>query len=163
MIMGLRGWLPAGLLALSLAALGGCSLEPQPLRVGLDECARCRMTVSEAQFAGQLLTRRGRVLTFDSVECLAGYVNEGTVPADDLHSLWVMDFNDPEQWIPAERAVYVQGDGIRSPMGLGLTAHLDAGAAAAFQRESGGEVMTWDQVRAFVERSWGEGGAPHAH
>jgi copper chaperone NosL len=163
MTMRLRRAVGAALLAIPVLAAAGCSLEPQPLRVGLDECARCRMTLSEAQFAGQLLTRRGRVLTFDSVECLAGYVNEGTVPVDDLHSLWVMDFNDPEHWIPAERAVYLQGDGIRSPMGLGLTAHVDAAAAAALQRESGGEIVDWDGVRAFVERSWAEGGAPHVH
>lgn len=150
-------WLPAA------AALAACTVAPQPLRLGLDECERCRMTVSDARFAGQLLTRQGRSFTFDSVECLAGYLNEGRIAEEVLHSAWVMDFSRPDRWLRAEEAVFVLGGELRSPMGVGLTAHHDREAAAAFQRLNGGDLLDWDGVRTHVARVWAVQGAPHVH
>jgi copper chaperone NosL len=143
--------------------LVGCSIEPQPIQLGAEECSHCRMVISERQFAGQALNTKGRAFSFDAIECLAEWVRAGeTVPAADLHSLWVSDFTAPETWLRAEDAVFLHSDQVRSPMGMGLSAHGSQEAARRYQAELGGEILTWTGVLELVERHGSHGHHHHA-
>jgi nitrous oxidase accessory protein len=141
------------LLALLLSA---CDAGPQPIRIGEDRCAFCVMGIAEATFASELVTRRGRVHTFDSIECLAAYV-ETRLEEGDLRSAWVTDYREPPRLIEATTAAYLRGDAVRSPMGLGLAAFASAAARDSVLRDSGGDAMDWDGVRALVRRTWPSG------
>ena len=148
------------LVAAALAAvLAGCEPGPQPIRVGEDRCAFCLMGIAEAPFAGELVTRRGRIHTFDSVECLAAYVN-GRVEESEIASAWVTDFTSSPALIDATAAAYLRSDGVRSPMGLGLAAFASTAARDSVQRELGGDVLDWQGVRAAVREAWPDG-TPH--
>src|SRR5690606_35879538 len=57
-------------LALAPAA---CGVRPAHVHLGADECAHCRMVITDRRFAAQLLTDRGRSYLFDSIECLAAF------------------------------------------------------------------------------------------
>jgi len=147
--------------ALAALLLAACSVEPQPIHLGSEECSHCRMVISDRQFTAQALTAKGRAFKFDAIECLAGWVRgDDAVPAADLHSLWVADFADPEAWLPAEGAVFLKSPDVRSPMGAGLTAHASAEAARRVQADVGGEILTWSEVVALAER---QGGHDHHH
>ena len=65
------------LLAVLLVAClaSACGSGPRPLVVGEDSCRYCRMTIDDPRFGAMVLTERGRIETFDSIECLAGYVS----------------------------------------------------------------------------------------
>lgn len=147
----------AVLLVLALAA---CEAGPREIHAGAEECAHCRMLVSETRFASQLLTDRGRGLVFDSIECMAEFLDE----EEDLRvrSLWVTDFERPGTWLPVDEAVFLQSQHLRSPMGLGLSAYADETAASRALREHGGELLDWAGVRALVEVSPVRGGG-HGH
>jgi copper chaperone NosL len=147
--------------AVVAALVTACSIEPQPIHLGSEECSHCRMVISDRQFASQALTTKGRAFSFDAIECMAHWVRAGAaVPAADLHSLWVSDFSDSESWIRAEDAVFLHSGQIRSPMGVGLSAHASAEAARRYQAELGGEILAWAQVLEVVE--W-QGGHEHHH
>jgi copper chaperone NosL len=134
-------------LALTLAAaLGACAIEPQPVHLGSEECAHCRMVITEPQFAAQALNSKGKAFKFDAVECLASWVLSGEVSGSDLHSLWVADHEEPSSWLRVEEASFLRSDAVHSPMGMGLIALRDTTAAGEQQAMRGGEVLRWEQV-----------------
>ena len=117
---------------------------PRALALGIDECAQCRMMITDARFGGEVVTRTGRVMTFDALECLAAYVAQ-TDPRS-VHAIWVSDFEHPGTWLPAERAMYVAGASIGSPMGRALLAVAPAVSSGDAMRRYGGRAQVWDDV-----------------
>ena len=74
----------AGLAAAAafLVMIGACAqAQPEPIALGKDACDQCRMTISDARFGGEAITTKGRILRFDSVECLAAWSRSGDLAA----------------------------------------------------------------------------------
>ena len=96
--------------------------------------------------------------TFDSIECVAGYVLG--VDAARLRGVWVTDYHRPGTFVAADSATYWQVDGA-SPMGRGLVATAGDVAPAGAVRAP----MTWASVVALVARGQptAAGGSTHAH
>lgn len=144
----------AGALAApTLGALAACAAtEPRPIAYGHDECAYCRMIVTDSRFAGALVTAKGRTLAFDSVECLASYCTQESAARgrNAAQSLWVSDYDHPGHLIPARRARFVRVNGPDNSMGKGVVAfRSDADA----QRVAEGSATSgWDEVLALVAR-----------
>jgi hypothetical protein len=114
----IRNWVLAVVAA--AVVLAACSIEPQPIHLGSEECSHCRMIITDREFAAQALNTKGRAFSFDAIECLAEWVRAGeAVPAAELHSLWVSDFGDSENWIAAEDAgLYRDALGVAPPAGV---------------------------------------------
>jgi copper chaperone NosL len=117
--------------------LGACAAPgPRPIAYDRDVCAFCSMTVSDPRYGAELITVKGKVHTFDSIECLASYYLTSRATT---RSLWVTDAG---RLVPAERARFrraapdAEGN---SPMGLGLSA-------------AAGGTLGWADVLAMVER-----------
>lgn len=137
----------------AFGALAACTAsEPRPISYGHDECAYCRMVVSDSRFAAALLTTKGRTLAFDSVECLAGYYAQESAGrrGDAVRSLWVSDYDHPGHLIPARRARFVRLAGPGSPMGKGLVAFRSD--ADARRMAEGAPTLGWDEVLTLVGR-----------
>ncbi len=126
---------------------------PQPIQYGSDECAYCRMIVTDAEFASQVLNNQGRSFKFDSIECMAAYDITNQDP-ENIHSRWVPDFHDRDEWLEAESAVYLHSETLRSPMGLFLSSYADRQTAEEMKEEYGGEVIDYDAVINLVEQEW---------
>jgi len=133
----------------TLAGVVACADKgPRAIAYGRDECAWCRMTVSDARFGAVLLTATGRQEVFDSVECLAAAtlaLDPSEQPRVMMRS-WVTDWLHPRALVQAPSARYLQNAGPGSPMGKGLQAFSSLANAEAEQRRSGGLLMSWDEV-----------------
>lgn len=158
------------LLAAALQAASGCAPGPRPIAVGEDACEACHMVIADGRFATELVTSTGKVYTFDSVECLAAfYLEEGR--SDDARarrdagSLWVTAFNGGPELVSIGEVFFLRSDNIQSPMGMSLAAFRSEGEGGmtpgAAVNAFGGEVLTWDEVLAYVEASGGHGGMGH--
>lgn len=141
---------PGALFAvLSLVALPGCGASggrPGPIAYGRQVCDHCHMTIAQPQYAAQLVTRTGKVYTFDEAGCLALFYREGTVDPSAVAGLWVNDFFQPDRRLPADSAVYVRSEHLHTPMGSGLAAVAPGAEADSLGRLTGGEVLTWEEV-----------------
>lgn len=136
--------------AVALGTMACAAAEPREIHFGVDECAYCRMVVSDERHAAQLVGPTGKVLVFDSVECLAGYVLEHHAD-EPPRSMWVTDFAHPGTLVSAEEARYIRGGPQRSPMGLGLVAFAPGSAPAELARAHGGEQVDWRAVLGIVK------------
>ncbi|HEX6133547.1 MAG TPA: nitrous oxide reductase accessory protein NosL [Longimicrobiales bacterium] len=141
----------AAIAALALAvSFAACAPGPEPIAYGEDVCAHCRMVIADERYGAELVTTKGRVLKFDSIECLADYVLR-EMDSTDIHSLWVTGFRNPGELIRIEDAIFLHSPALRSPMGADLTAFDAADTnAAAVVSEFGGEVLDWDGVLQLI-------------
>jgi copper chaperone NosL len=107
------------------------------------------MTIDDPRFGAMVLTARGRLETFDSIECLAGYVSSQSADSAP-RAIWVVDVEHPSRWLDVSHARFLYGSTWHSPMGRRLAA-LDAAAdVEAVRRRLGGELLSWPEVLTLV-------------
>ena len=140
-----------GLFTLLLVA---CEPEVKAINYGQDGCSYCRMTIVEEHYGTELLTAKGKAYMFDSIECLAAFVIKDEVESQKIHGLYFTDFEDAGNLYPLREMIFVQAKKLKSPMGLNLSAYRDQKTADDVALLYFGEVMSWDQVKNFVETSW---------
>ena len=124
-------------------AFWACSIEPEPLIYGKDQCHSCKMTLMDKKFGAELVTTKGKVYKFDDINCLFNFYNEGSVNKEDFRLKLVVDFSRPEKLIDAEKAVYLKSGEIKSPM---------ASQVAAFETTQTNLAAEWNAT----EYEWGE-------
>lgn len=132
------------LLILTLT-FSSCTPEPEPIQYGFDSCAHCKMTITDARYGAEAVTKKGKVYKFDSIECMAGYLQEQNMEEDILHKL-VTDFEQPERLIAVESAAILHSEALPSPMGMFLTAFGAQDRAQHFQQERGGQLLNWQEI-----------------
>jgi copper chaperone NosL len=131
-------------LLLCLFLLYGCqsSSGPEAVLYGEDACHECKMTISDPRFGGELRTRTGKVLKFDSLDCMIPFLR---THREEIAESWVVDSFRPNTLISASSATYIRVSGLHSPMGLGVLSSRDPAALA----QSGGDtsLLNWEQVQ----------------
>jgi copper chaperone NosL len=135
-------------IAVVLALSAGCaSGRPATIAYGEDTCTRCHMLISDRRFGAVIVTRQGRSLEFDSIECLRAYYAQPGVAAN-VASMWVADFANPGAVIAADRATYVDVGARRSPMGTthGWAAVTSAAAARAVSGDAVAPTHAWSEL-----------------
>ena len=110
---------------------------PQPIAIGLDECAWCRMLIDEERLAAQFVAADGRASSFGEAGCLLAWLaaNPGAAGRAYVRTL------DGGNWRPAGEAHYATG-AMRTPMRFDVTAY-----AAPVTRGKGRATETWDELR----------------
>lgn len=136
-----------------LLFLVACTPEPRALRYGHDTCERCRMGLVDARFGTELVTTTGKVYAFDSIECMAAYVNEGSLDDAMIHSLWVTDFDQPDHLLSVAEATFVYSPSIHSPMGGNLAAFAQAQPSQVALQHGAATILTWPEVLAHVAQN----------
>jgi len=153
---------PLVLLTAVIALAPGCGQKAQPIEYGSDECAFCRMTITDSRYGTEIVTRKSRVYKYDSIECMVRAItSERDFPAADAARSYVTDFDRPGELIDAETASYLRSEELPSPMGMNLTAFARRDAAERQQAERGGDVFDWAGLREYVTGT--QGGHPMEH
>ena len=138
------------LLVIAIVSIVSCQNSPEPIDYGHDDCAFCRMVISDQKFGGELITQKGKVYKFDSIECMVSYYNSTRM--EDVQSLWTIDFSDPSLWIKADGAYYLHSKNLPSPMGMYLSSYVDRGALETMKARMNGDLLNWHEVMSLVEK-----------
>lgn len=109
-------------LTLAVACRSG-GPEPAPLDTRNEQCASCRMAVSDARLASQLVAPGELPRFFDDLGCLADFLKAGRAAAGA--TAFVADHRT-KAWVRADHAVYTRVPGLETPMGSHIIAHADA-------------------------------------
>lgn len=118
------------ILALLFSSCGPNEIRPAEL-FPEDQCASCRMAVSDGAFASQILYDDGSAAKFDDLRCFDNY--RKAHPGEDFVELFVANY-ETKEWIPYGRSVIVQ-TGIETPMGSGRIAVADQAAAKRLKEQ----------------------------
>lgn len=135
----------AALLLLVSISLISCNAnEPKPIKINVDVCDFCKMTISNGNFAAELITEKGRYYKFDDVSCMIKYAKSNkTVP---YKSFFVTNYLNENQLIPVEKGFYLLGGTINAPMGGKVAAFETDENATAYQTKLAAKKATWKDV-----------------
>ncbi len=135
--------------------VSGCGgYKPEEIQYGIDQCDYCKMTIADQSFSSELITQKGKVLKYDSIECLAAADVEFVRNSQEVHSRWVTDFRQPGKFLNANSASIVASDRQKSPMGVGLLAANSEQAAQQLIDEFGGRIVSMNEIRELVKVAW---------
>ena len=134
-----------GLLVLFMGAgFWGCTPKgPGEIHLGQDACDSCRMTISDAKFGGEIRLIKGKLLKFDSIECLLSSAKSNF---DQIRTIYVEDILKPGHLIEAESATFVRSPKIRGPMGTGWIATSHSGQLRSLLNGIPTEEVRWKDV-----------------
>lgn len=133
------------MMLLLVVLFSACSQEPAEMHYGSDECAHCKMMITNPQFASQVVTEKGKALKFDAIECMAVYQQQHS---DELKGakLWVNNYENPGQWLLAPNAQFVKSEVVKSPMGESLLAFPSQEEAEKHLQDKPGKLLNWEEV-----------------
>ncbi|CAM3916412.1 nitrous oxide reductase accessory protein NosL [Flavobacterium cucumis] len=132
------------LLFLSFLMISCGSNEPQPIKLNVDSCEFCKMTISNGKFGAELLTKKGRYYKFDDLSCMLLYAKENTNV--QVQSFFVNDYAKDNTLIPAEQSFYLRGGALNSPMRGNFAAFASDKEQDNFQKQLDAKTLTWQQV-----------------
>ena len=141
MILRLISW------SMLMCLLSSCDVGPKAIQFGIDQCDECKMTISDHRFGGEIVTPKGRVKKFDSVECLIDYVQRNA--DEQLAHIMVVDYSRPKELINAMEAQYLISKKIPSPMGGFLSAYSSFGSKI----EGDDEIHNWTSLNKRKEKA----------
>ena len=130
-------WSAMSLLGLLVLALS-CSVAPQPIEYGSDQCHSCKMRISDPRFGAELVTDKGKVFKYDAIECMVRDVAQN--PSQPYaHILTNQYFRPGELFDVAESHFSISKDR-PSPMGAFLSAYHPTDSLPS------GETFKWDEL-----------------
>ena len=128
------------LLGLALAACSSGPTGPAPLDTRNESCAHCRMRVSDARFAAQLVAPREEPLFFDDLGCLRDWLRNH--PERPRGGVAFAADHRTKEWVRAESATYTEVPGLETPMASHLVAHRDPASRDADPAAAGGRPVS---------------------
>jgi copper chaperone NosL len=113
---------------LALGCLGG-PVRPVAIDRANDQCASCRMIVSDTRFAAQVAAPGEEPRFFDDLRCLHDGLADGR-PLPRGAVIFVTDFRTGA-WVPASGAVFARITSIETPMASHWVAWADEASRRA--------------------------------
>nr|WP_203362809.1 nitrous oxide reductase accessory protein NosL [Bacillus sp. REN10] len=134
--------------------LGACgkqqSYEPVEINPDIDVCDICNMSITETQYATEVILKDGSVETFDDIGCMVEYLNEQD--EKDIGEKYVRDALSGD-WVKLDEATFLYKKDYWTPMAYGVVSFSDQSSAESYMKKEGkGEILTLDEV---MKHDWG--------
>ena len=134
--------------SLLIFGLASCSSGPEPIKLGQESCAFCKMTISDNRYGAEIVTKKGRAYKFDDTHCVMAFMKANTINNDDIKETYLVNFEEPHNFILVQNAFLLKSNELHSPMG-GNTAAFDDKTkmdAANVNIKGQGTVVTWEEM-----------------
>ncbi len=118
--------------ALSIA-IASCGSKVEEIVENEDKCAYCKMVIVDSRFAGEIITKKGKIFKFDDIgKCLVEFYKEHR---DDVKEVYVVDF-ESKKLVRAERAFFLWHPSLKTPMDGKVIAFSERDELEAFVEEN---------------------------
>ena len=134
----------AGLLTF---ALSGCRTDPQPIRIGQDNCDFCKMTISDNRFGAEIITKKSKVYKFDDEHCIVAFLHSKKVEQEQIAGIYFTNFSSPHQLINVENAYFLQSPSFRSPMNGNIAAFSNEDSLEKILPKFYGNKISWEDMQ----------------
>ena len=130
---------------LVLLVLSGCSSgDPRPINYGTDGCHFCKMTIVDKIHGAELITEKGKIYTFDALECMISFIRENEIQPNARYLSNV--YERPEILREVEQLTFLISENLPSPMGGNLTAFDTRETAYKIMKEKEGALYSWEDL-----------------
>ncbi len=139
--------LPLAIFGLLTLSLGGCNTDPQPLRIGQDNCDNCKMTISDNRFGAEIVTKKSKVYKFDDEHCIVAFLNSKKITRQEIAGIYFTDFTSPHQLINVENAFFLQSPNFKSPMNGNIAAFSNEDSLIHILPQFSGNKISWEDMQ----------------
>lgn len=129
-----------------------CARGPEPINFGEDNCAHCSMRIMNPKFGSELITSKGKIYKFDSIECMLA--ETAKYKEGEIASMWVPNFNNDKEFLNLNEAFILRSSKIKSPMALNLLAFKSESELLENENKYGGEEMSVKEAIDYVQSKW---------
>jgi copper chaperone NosL len=116
----------------------------QPIKLNVDTCDFCKMTIADGKFGAEVITQKGRAYKFDDIICLKNYCEENK--DTPVEKYFVHDYLEDNQFIDATKASYIKGGNISSPMNGNIAAFSDETQARLMAEKLQAEIIGKEEI-----------------
>ena len=134
------------LIFLSFSFFSCAKTEVVPIKLNVDTCDFCKMTIADGKYAAEVITEKGRVFKFDDIMCMIQYKKENSNTKMTAH--YVNNYTQDNVLIPVKTAFFLSGGRIQSPMRGGVIAFSSENEAKEFGIKLKAKQVTWEAVIA---------------
>ena len=120
------------------------SKEAQPIKLNVDNCDFCGMSIADGKYAAEVITEKGRAYKFDDISCMMKYCKENS--DTKMGAYFVNDFAQDNVLIPTNAAFFLSGGAIQSPMRGGIIAFSKKADAKEMAIKLEAEPITWKAI-----------------
>lgn len=120
-----------------------CAGGPQPIEVGKDQCKFCKMTIMEENFATEAITAKGKVFTYDDLQCMMKHAN---VQKQEGVKMYGANYYSGKEFLDLSTAILVKSAALKSPMAGNVATVSSAADAQKLIAEKGGEIVQLDNA-----------------
>lgn len=132
-------------LLIATSSVTSCTnIATEPIKLNKDECASCKMSIADANFATELITKKGRVYKFDDAACMAHYLKDN--PTIEVHSCYISNFIAPHNLLATSKIYLISGDEINSPMGGNIAAFENEESAKEYIVKYNASPIKWENI-----------------
>lgn len=132
------------LLSVCLVITSACSIRPDPIHYGEDNCVHCEMTIMDHRYGTEVVTDKGKVYKFDSIECLVEFIQDREKGEEKFSLVLFTPYDQPEKLVNAFDSYVLHSKNLPSPMGMYLSAFENEATAASFKENHGGKIYSWE-------------------
>lgn len=115
-----------------------------PIKLNTDNCDFCKMGISDGRYAAEIITQKGRAYKFDDIACMANFGKEHQEM--QIKAYYVNDYAKENELIRAEKAFFISGGTIKSPMHGNIAAFSNKSEAKAFKAISNANETEWTAI-----------------
>jgi len=130
----------------ALILLNSCNPGPEPIKLGIDNCTYCKMTVTDSRFASEIVTKKGKVFKFDDAHCLLSYLHNGQIQKKEVRDIYFADFSDSHSLVNSSKAIFLQSEALRSPMNGNIVAFTNEEIVKQAMKDFPGKILQLGDV-----------------
>lgn len=137
----------SSILVLSLIfIISSCNPSPETIKLGVDDCHFCKMTISDEKFGAELVTKKGRIYKFDDAICLINYLNTKDVEQSNIRNIYLTNYSGNHQLLNVNTAILLKSNNIRSPMNGNIVAFDAKENLLKAQQVIQGNIINWKDL-----------------
>ncbi len=104
-----------------LVSFSSCSQVVEPIKIGVDNCNFCQMTIMKNTNGSEIITNKGKIYKFDDHGCMRDFIADKKVSVNDISKIY---FNEYESGILMESTLItlVKNEAFRTPMNWNIIA-----------------------------------------
>jgi copper chaperone NosL len=126
--------------------LNSCEAKPEAIVAGKDICYFCKMGITDAKYAGEILTKKGKAFKFDDAHCLLAFIKANMLEAAEIKDIYLADFSDGHSLLKVNDAFLLQSDAIRGPMNGNVIAFKQQDSLQKMAAQLHGSEITWNAL-----------------
>ena len=124
----------------------GCNAAPEAIVTGKDNCYFCKMTITDAKYAGEILTKKGKVYKFDDAHCLLAFTKAKMIDEALVKDIYLADFTGTHSLVNVKEGFLLHGEAIRGPMNGNVIAFKSRDSLKTFATQLNASEITWQQL-----------------